>query len=127
MGDKKLGTIGARSGIGHGQDSRSGKFQRRIKFVCKGVARASSAGTQRAAALDHKIIYYPMKLEAIVKTSPCGFVCTTIGLGAFAQADKVDNRERALVVIELKQDVTLIRSYFCIQAVFHFLFLSFLC
>lgn len=56
--DEKLASVGARTAVGHGQDSLASMLERRVEFVFKLAAEdgaTTTTGTSRIATLDHEV------------------------------------------------------------------------
>src|SRR5262249_6711679 len=65
-GDEELASIGARTGVGHGEFACLRVLERGMKFVAESVTRSTAAAALRAAALDHKIGNHAVKHQAVV-------------------------------------------------------------
>jgi len=65
-----------------------------------------------------------VKGQVIVERRAGGLAAAAQMQRTFRQADKVDNRQRRLVVKKPEQNIALGRGDFCIQSVFHGFFLG---
>ena len=92
-------------------------------FIGKGVARAAGAVAQRVAALNHEILDDPVKLQAVIEPCASWLACAAQVQGAFGQADKVDDRQRRLLIKKIEEDFSLIGGDFGIQAILQLFFL----
>ena len=70
-GDEELRAVGARAGVGHGQQVRPVELQLGVELVAELVARAAGAGAQRVAALDHEAADDPVEDRAVVELGRC--------------------------------------------------------
>ena len=68
MGDKELGSIGIRSGIGHRDNLTLMDQGIAYQFILKAVSRAAPAGSCWISSLDHEIFYHSMESDPIIKT-----------------------------------------------------------
>jgi len=66
VSDEELGAVGARAGIGHGEDAGFGVFEGRVEFVTELVAWAAGAGAGGVAALDHEVGDDAVEFDAVV-------------------------------------------------------------
>ena len=94
MRDEELAPIGARSRVGHRQDTGRVVPTRGAELVSEVVARSAHPGAGRVPALNHEIVDDPMKLQAVV-------------VPALRQVDEVRHRQRGLGRMERHVDVPL--------------------
>ena len=66
-GDEELRAVGARAGVGHGQQVRPVEGQLGVELVAELVAGAAEALTERVAALDHEAADDPVEDRAVVE------------------------------------------------------------
>src|SRR4029077_18127342 len=100
LGDKKLGAIGVRTGVGIGQASRAIEIEVGGSFVAESIARIASAVASGIPALNHEFGNHTMEDGAIVERNTMLLGATDrIGpvFGAIGQTDKVGDTERSLV------------------------------
>ena len=105
MCDEELAAIRVLAGVGHREDARPVVFEVGMKLVRQPVAWVTSAGSQRAAALDHEVLNHPVKDQPVVVRLAHGIdrllcVVLIVKLGALREADKVGHDERHFFVIE---------------------------
>ncbi len=67
MGNKKLGSIGVRSGIRHGENPCLVMLQVRLTLTLKLISRSSHSGAGWVSPLNHKVRDYTVKCETVVK------------------------------------------------------------
>jgi hypothetical protein len=65
-GDEKLGSVGARAGIGHRENAGCAVTEVRVELIGKLVARATAAGFSRVSALQHETFDYPVEGHVVV-------------------------------------------------------------
>ena len=66
MGDEKLRTIGARSGVSHGQYAWGIMLEFCNNFIVKLVAWTTSTRAFGTATLNHEVCNHPVKFQSIV-------------------------------------------------------------
>ncbi len=65
-GDEKLGAVGSRTGVGHGENTWAAVTEIRMKFVSELVTRAAAAAFGRIATLQHETFDHAVEGNAIV-------------------------------------------------------------
>ena len=66
VGDEELAAVGARAGVGHGEDAGPGVAERLVELVRELIAGAAAAGALRVTALNHEIGDDAVKGQAVV-------------------------------------------------------------
>lgn len=94
--DEELTAVGVWSGVGHGHRAANvGVIV--VQFVGELVAWTTGSGAGWITALDHEAVNDAMENQSVV-------------VSAIRQVDEVGNRVRRSVVVQLKDDVALIRG-----------------
>ena len=115
-GDEELGAVGAvdlavhaaaQAGVCHGQQVRAIEGQAWNDFIIEVVARAASAGAQRAATLDHEILDDAVEGQTIVERFVARLTGERVGpfLLASGEAQEVGHGFRGLVIEQVDLDV----------------------
>ena len=112
VGDEELASIGRRAGVGHRKDAFSSMFEGGVGFIAELVARATSARTLWATALDHEIFDDAVKCQAIVVRAFAVYVHS-----AFCQAYKAAYGEGAFFKFQGEDDFAVVGSHVRIEAV----------
>ena len=122
VGDEELASIGVRTRVCHGEDSRSGMFEIRVNLILKTVPRTSASGSQRIAPLDHEICNHPVKAKTVIKACFLGFPGNRIfpGFGCFGQSHKIGHCLGDSLVIKLKQNFASGSFQFGIKSILQF-------
>lgn len=68
VGDEKLGSIRASTGVGHGEYAGRAMAEFGMELVCKLVTRAPAAGARGVAPLDHEVCNDAVEADAVVIT-----------------------------------------------------------
>ena len=71
-GDEELRAVGARAGVGHGQQVGLVEGQLGVRLVLERVAGTAGAGAERAAALDHEAADHAVEARARRRTGRTG-------------------------------------------------------
>lgn len=66
VGHEKLAAVGARTGVCHRKNSRTGVFEIRMNLVLELVARTAGTRASRVAALNHEVRDDAVKSESVV-------------------------------------------------------------
>ncbi len=104
-GDEELRAVGARAGVGHGQQVGLVEDQLGVRLVLERVAGAAGAGAERAAALDHEAVDDPVEGQAVVERAAAA-VAGVVGLLAGREAGEVRDRLGRVVGEQVQGDVT---------------------
>ena len=92
-GDEKLGTVGVRSGIRHGEYTRSAMAQKWVEFVRELVAWAAPTAFSRISALQHEVCDYAVEGDVII-------------IATAGQVEEIGDRDRCFFAVERGIDVT---------------------
>ena len=103
FGNKKLRTVGAGSGIGHGQNSRNAVAQCGMELVGKLVAWSARTLTVGVSALNHELRNYAVKNEPVIKRN--AFLGRHFGVVSLCKCYEVGYRYRGLFHFKLNEDV----------------------
>lgn len=68
-GDEELGAVGARSGVGHGENSGAFVAEFGVEFIRKFVTRTTATRLGRVTTLKHETIDHPVKRNPVVVTA----------------------------------------------------------
>ena len=93
-GDEELRAVGAGAGVGHREQVGLVEDELGVDLVLERVARATGAGAERAAALDHEAVDHPVEAEAVVVLLAGAAGVVAVVLGALGEADEVRRRSR---------------------------------
>src|SRR5258707_9359057 len=98
-GDKKLASVCAGPGVGHGEFSRFVVLQGRMKLVAEAITGIARSRPEGASALNHELGNYTMENEAIVKWALHLLPGLRVleFLGAFREPDEISNRLRSFL------------------------------
>ena len=109
-GDEKLGTVGARPCIGHGQQVGLGEDELGVELVSELVAGAASSGTEGATALDHEPVDDTVEGQAVVELASGRLTSVRVDvlLGAASQADEILDGLGSLIGKEIEDDVAVV-------------------
>src|ERR1039457_7153087 len=76
--DEELGAVGARPGVGHGQQVRPVEREVRMEFVAELVTRTAGPGAERVPGLDHEVGDDPVEDRSVVEPSAAGLPGTRV-------------------------------------------------
>src|SRR5690606_20591277 len=104
-GDEELRAVGARAGVGHGEQVGLVEDELGVDLVLERVARATGAGAQRATALDHEALDHPVEAQAVVVLLAAAAGVVGVGLGPLGETDEVVDRLGSVVGEQVDDDV----------------------
>jgi hypothetical protein len=105
---EELAPVSARPGIGHGEFSGFRMLQRRMKFVCKFVARSAHAAAVGTTALNHELGNHAMEDQPVVEST--FFLLAGLFIReffrAFGKPDEICDRLRRLFFEQAHHNVS---------------------
>ena len=99
----------AQTSVGHGQQIRLVELQARIDLIVELIARSTSAGAERATALNHELLDDAVEGQTVVELAVGRLTGVRVGpfLLAGGEAQEVGHGVRGLVIEQVDGDIAL--------------------